>query len=113
MPIQFDVDPTVAHLAAATSAFVRDVVIPAERACGGSVHDAPEDLRRTLQKGARDAGVFAPHVPLRWGGHGLDLRGQAVVFEAAAGDGTRALPFVRCLDAFFAGRRDAATLNRL
>lgn len=83
MPIQFDVDPTVAHLAAATSAFVRDVVIPAERACGGSVHDAPEDLRRTLQKGARDAGVFAPHVPLRWGGHGLDLRGQAVVFEAA------------------------------
>ncbi|WP_327341917.1 acyl-CoA dehydrogenase family protein [Streptomyces europaeiscabiei] len=83
MPIQFDVDPTVAQLAASTSAFVRDVVIPAERACGGSVHDAPEDLRQTLQKGAREAGVFAPHVPTRWGGHGLDLRGQAVVFEAA------------------------------
>ncbi|KND41751.1 MULTISPECIES: acyl-CoA dehydrogenase family protein [Streptomyces] len=83
MPIQFDVDPTVAQLAASTSAFVRDVVIPAERACGGSVHDAPEDLRQTLQKGAREAGVFAPHVPVRWGGHGLDLRGQAAVFEAA------------------------------
>ncbi|MDX3612116.1 acyl-CoA dehydrogenase family protein [Streptomyces europaeiscabiei] len=83
MPIQFDVDPTVAQLAASTSAFVRDVVIPAERACGGSVHDAPEDLREALQKGARDAGVFAPHVPARWGGHGLDLRGQALVFEAA------------------------------
>ncbi|MFF9035489.1 acyl-CoA dehydrogenase family protein [Streptomyces sp. NPDC014892] len=83
MPIQFDVDPTIAQLAASTSAFVREVVIPAERACGGSVHDAPEDVRQTLQKGAREAGVFAPHVPERWGGHGLDLRGQAVVFEAA------------------------------
>ncbi|MDX3545536.1 acyl-CoA dehydrogenase family protein [Streptomyces europaeiscabiei] len=83
MSIQFDVDPTVAQLAASTSAFVHDVVIPAERACGGSVHEAPEDLRQTLQKGAREAGVFAPHVPTRWGGHGLDLRGQAVVFEAA------------------------------
>ncbi|MFF9774206.1 acyl-CoA dehydrogenase family protein [Streptomyces sp. NPDC013978] len=83
MPIQFDVDPTSAQLAASTSAFVREVVIPAERACGGSVHDAPEDVRQTLQKGAREAGVFAPHVPERWGGHGLDLRGQAVVFEAA------------------------------
>ncbi|MFF7842417.1 acyl-CoA dehydrogenase family protein [Streptomyces ossamyceticus] len=83
MPIQFDVDPTVARLAATTSAFVREVVIPAELACGGSVHDGPEDLRQTLQKAAREAGVFAPHVPTRWGGHGLDLRGQAVVFEAA------------------------------
>ncbi|MCP2242388.1 acyl-CoA dehydrogenase family protein [Lentzea aerocolonigenes] len=82
MPIQFDVDPAVAQLAASTSAFVREVVIPAERDCGGSLHDAPESVRETLQKGAREAGVFAPHVATRWGGHGLDLRGQAVVFEA-------------------------------
>ena len=83
MPIQFDVDPAVAPLVAATTEFVREVVIPAERECGGSVHDAPEALRETLQKAAREAGVFAPHVPKRWGGHGLDLRGQAAVFEAA------------------------------
>lgn len=83
MPIQFDVDPTVAQLVASTAEFVREVVVPAERECGGSVHDAPEALRETLQKAARDAGVFAPHVPERWGGHGLDLRGQAAVFEAA------------------------------
>ncbi|WP_329233567.1 acyl-CoA dehydrogenase family protein [Streptomyces canus] len=83
MPIQFDVDPSVARLAEATAEFVRDVVIPAERECGGSVHDAPHALRETLQKGAREAGVYAPHLPERWGGHGLDLRGQAVVFEAA------------------------------
>ncbi|MEU0070094.1 acyl-CoA dehydrogenase family protein [Streptomyces sp. NPDC006332] len=83
MPIQFDVDPSVARLAEATAEFVREVVIPAERECGGSVHDAPRALREALQQGAREAGVFAPHVPERWGGHGLDLRGQAVVFEAA------------------------------
>ncbi|WP_405624364.1 acyl-CoA dehydrogenase family protein [Streptomyces sp. NBC_00076] len=83
MPIQFEVDPSVARLAEATAEFVREVVIPAERECGGSVHDAPQALREALQKGAREAGVFAPHVPKRWGGHGLDLRGQAVVFEAA------------------------------
>jgi acyl-CoA dehydrogenase len=40
-------------------------------------------LRRRLQQAARDAGVFAPHVAPRWGGLGLDLRGQAVVFEEA------------------------------
>ncbi|MER5176990.1 acyl-CoA dehydrogenase family protein [Streptomyces sp. NPDC002896] len=83
MPIQFDVDPSVTRLAEATAEFVREVVVPAERECGGSVHDAPQALREALQKGARDAGVFAPHVPARWGGHGLDLRGQSVVFEAA------------------------------
>jgi len=83
VPVQFDVDPTVAQLAEATAQFVREVAVPAEHECGGSVHDAPEALRERLQKAARDAGVFAPHVPKRWGGHGLDLRGQAVVFEAA------------------------------
>jgi alkylation response protein AidB-like acyl-CoA dehydrogenase len=82
MPIQFDVDPPVARLAEATAEFVREVVIPAERECGGSVHHAPEALRESLQKGAREAGVFVPHMAERWGGHGLDLRGQAVVFEA-------------------------------
>ncbi|MFD5128803.1 acyl-CoA dehydrogenase family protein [Streptomyces olindensis] len=83
MPVQFDVDPLAARLAESTAEFVREVVIPAERACGGSVHDAPEALREALQKDAREAGVFAPHLPARWGGHGLDLRGQAAVFEAA------------------------------
>jgi acyl-CoA dehydrogenase len=83
VPIQFDPDPVVTRLTERTTEFVREVVIPAERACGGSVHDAPESLRQNLHKGAREAGVFAPHVPGRWGGHGLDLRGQAAVFEAA------------------------------
>ncbi len=47
------------------------------------MHDAPDELRRSLQKQARDAGLLAPHVPKEWGGCGLDVRGQSVVFEEA------------------------------
>ncbi|RSM55816.1 acyl-CoA dehydrogenase [Actinoplanes sp. ATCC 53533] len=83
MAISFDVSAEVAGLARRTAEFVRDVVIPEERSCGGSVHDAPEPLRLRLQRAARDAGLFAPHAARRWGGLGLDLRGQAVVFEEA------------------------------
>src|SRR5688572_23968468 len=81
--IGFEVPDEVADLARRTAEFVRNVALPAERECGGSVHDGPEPLRLRLQAAAREAGVFAPHVPPRWGGHGLDMRGQAVVFEEA------------------------------
>lgn len=83
MPIGFEIDEKVAAVARRTTAFVQDVVIPEERACDGNIHAGPEPLRRRLQRAARDAGVFAPHVGTEWGGLGLDLCGQAVVFEAA------------------------------
>jgi acyl-CoA dehydrogenase len=83
MAIQFDIDEPVAELARRTGKFIRETVIPAEEAVHGSVHDGPRELRERLQQAARDAGVFAPHVGAEWGGHGLDVRGQAVVFEAA------------------------------
>lgn len=83
MSIGFEADERAADIARRTTAFVRDVVLPEELACGGSVHTGPEPLRRRLQEAARTAGVFAPHAGTEWGGHGLDLCGQAVVFEAA------------------------------
>jgi acyl-CoA dehydrogenase len=83
VPIEFAPDERAAEAATRVAEFVRDVVLPEEQACDGVVHDGPEPLRRRLQQAARDAGVFAPHVAARWGGLGLDLRGQAVVFEAA------------------------------
>jgi acyl-CoA dehydrogenase len=81
--IGFETDERVADIARRTAEFVRDVVIPEEQACDGNVHAGPEPLRRRLQDAARAAGVFAPHVGTEWGGLGLDLCGQAVVFEAA------------------------------
>ncbi|MEV0641721.1 acyl-CoA dehydrogenase family protein [Streptomyces sp. NPDC050619] len=83
MSIGFETDERVADIAGRTTEFVRDVVLPEEQACDGNVHDGPEPLRRRLQEAARAAGVFAPHVGVEWGGLGLDLCGQAVVFEAA------------------------------
>ncbi|WP_405625788.1 acyl-CoA dehydrogenase family protein [Streptomyces sp. NBC_01396] len=83
MAIGFEIDKRVADIARRTTDFVRDVVVPEEEACDGNVHSGPEPLRRRLQDAARGSGVFAPHVTAEWGGLGLDLCGQAVVFEAA------------------------------
>jgi acyl-CoA dehydrogenase len=83
VPIEFEISSDVADISRRTADFVRRVVLPEEQACGGSVHDGSEPLRRRLQEAARQADVFAPHVARRWGGLGLDMRGQAVVFEEA------------------------------
>lgn len=73
----------VTRLAARTREFVREVVIPVEESCGGILSDAPSELRVSLQAQARDAGLLAPHVSAEWGGLGLNVRGQAAVFEEA------------------------------
>lgn len=85
MAIRFDIEPEIAALAERTREFVHDVVIPVELEIKGSLHDAPdaEAVRARLQSAARAAGLLAPHVGERWGGRGLDVRGQAIVFEAA------------------------------
>lgn len=60
--------------------FIHDVVIPREPAPGESLS---ETVRAELQAAARSAGVFAPHVPQRWGGLGLPISQWPPVFEAA------------------------------
>jgi acyl-CoA dehydrogenase len=77
------VPPDVAGLAERTAQFVRDVVIPVEVQTGGVIHDGPAEVRRSLQSQAAETGLLAPHVPKEWGGCGLDVRGQSVVFEEA------------------------------
>jgi acyl-CoA dehydrogenase len=79
--VDLDPDPDVADLARRTADFVRDVVIPVEEREGGVART--EDVRAGLQKAAQDAGLFAPHVGVEYGGHGLDMRGRAAVFEEA------------------------------
>ena len=80
--IDFELTPAVARLRERTAAFVREVVIPAEsRDLPGHGLDAA--LRAELQAAARQAGVFAPHMPETYGGLGLDVRDQSAVFEEA------------------------------
>ncbi|MFG1667702.1 acyl-CoA dehydrogenase family protein [Streptomyces sp. Y7] len=73
--------PAAADLARRTADFVRDVVIPAEEEHRGIART--ENVRTGLQRAAKEAGVFAPHVGTEFGGHALDMRGRAAVFEEA------------------------------
>jgi acyl-CoA dehydrogenase len=46
-------------------------------------HGPNDSLRHELHQAGRHAGLFAPHVDHEFGGLGLDMRGQAIVFEEA------------------------------
>ena len=81
MAVDLTQDPVAADLARRTADFVREVVIPAEEQHRGVART--ENVRIGLQRAAKDAGVFAPHVGREYGGHGLDMRGRAAVFEEA------------------------------
>lgn len=81
MTIDLTHDDRAKQIAELTTAFVRDVVIDVEVEHAGVVPD--DRVRSDLQRAARDAGVFAPHASPEFGGHGLDMRGRAAVFEEA------------------------------
>ncbi|MFG1945315.1 acyl-CoA dehydrogenase family protein [Nonomuraea sp. NPDC048826] len=83
MSIELSHDPRVVDLAERTARFVREVVVPEEERHGGVAAAGGEELRLRLQAAARQAGLFAPHVSPEYGGHGLDMRGRAAVFEEA------------------------------
>ena len=62
---------------------MRDVVIPAEARDEAAEHGPAPGAARGAAGGGRAAGLFAPHVGAAFGGLGLDVRGQAPVFEEA------------------------------
>lgn len=63
-----------------TRKFIRSVVLPAEPPAGEAL---PPAERRRLQSLAKEAGVFAPHVPERFGGLGLPIDQWSPVFQEA------------------------------
>lgn len=76
--------PSSADLAARTLDFVRAEVLPVEERWEGDLRGPHgEEVRHDLQARARRAGVFAPHAPVEYGGHGLSMLERAPVFEAA------------------------------
>jgi acyl-CoA dehydrogenase len=81
VPIDLAPETGVAELARRTARFISDVVLPVEEEHRGVVHS--DEVRTQLQTAAKEAGVFAPHVAPEVGGHGLDMRGRALVFEEA------------------------------
>ncbi|MDV7241320.1 MULTISPECIES: acyl-CoA dehydrogenase family protein [Rhodococcus] len=84
MAIDLSYAPEVTVLVEKTRAFTREVVLPVEDEHGGDITAAGGDtLRVELQKAAKEAGVFAPHAPVEYGGHGLNMTDRAPVFEEA------------------------------
>ncbi|OAK56230.1 acyl-CoA dehydrogenase family protein [Rhodococcoides kyotonense] len=84
MAIDLSYGPVVENLVQTTRAFVREYVLPIEDENTGNITDAGGDtLRLELQRAARDAGVFAPHAPVEYGGQGLNMSDRAPVFEEA------------------------------
>ncbi|MDG3010152.1 acyl-CoA dehydrogenase [Rhodococcus sp. D2-41] len=84
MPIDFTPTPGAARLAERTREFIRGAILQLEDAHGGDINAAGGDVfRERIQQQAREAGVFAPHAPTEFGGHGLDMRDRAAVFEEA------------------------------
>jgi len=80
--VDFTIDPQVAALRDRVRAFIDGVVIPSEPNVDPHGYPASERLRRQ-RDAAKGAGLFAPHVGTEFGGLGLDVRAQTVIFEEA------------------------------
>jgi len=63
-----------------TRAFIREIVLPAEPAPGAPLDDATRD---SLRAAAREAGVFAPHAPVEYGGGGIPIDQWSPIFQEA------------------------------
>ncbi|MEV7843374.1 acyl-CoA dehydrogenase [Streptomyces cyaneofuscatus] len=72
--------PEVEELRERTRRFVREVVIDAEPAPGERLD---QDTRGRLQAAAKDAGVFAPHVPKEYGGQGTPIEHWSPILQEA------------------------------
>lgn len=71
---------SVEDLRQRTREFIRNTVIPAEPRPGQALNVA---VRRELAAAARAADVFAPHVPVKFGGQGLPVEHWSPVFQEA------------------------------
>jgi acyl-CoA dehydrogenase len=75
------IPPELAALRERVAAFVREVVLPSEDELGLGQPSAA--LRERLQGAAAAAGLLSPQVPEEFGGLGLSMFGQSLVFEEA------------------------------
>jgi acyl-CoA dehydrogenase len=76
--IDFTIPPELDELRGRVASFVRDQVLPAEE------HLDEEDLEEILtplRKGAREAGLWTPHLPPEWGGLGVGPLGMALISQ--------------------------------
>ena len=80
--MDFRLSPALLELKQRTATFIQDYVIP-EEGHGDEHTILPADTLIALRSQAKEAGLYVPHVEKAWGGLGLDMREQSVVFEEA------------------------------
>jgi acyl-CoA dehydrogenase len=95
LAIDFSLPSDVGDLCERVQQFIRAGVIPAEAEAFADSKGPTDALRRDLQDKAAATGLLAHHLQPRWGGLGLDMRGQGVVFEEA-GYSLLGLPALNC-----------------
>ncbi|MFV0296344.1 MAG: acyl-CoA dehydrogenase family protein [Hyphomicrobiaceae bacterium] len=81
--MDFTIDKPLAELRDRVAAFVREKIIPFEKDPRWTDHGISEDMRRDLNKTAKEAGLLGINSPKEFGGQGFSHFEQAVVFEAA------------------------------
>ena len=81
--IGFSLTDDLTELKDRISMFVRDKIISYENDPRNTNHGPSDDLRLELNELARQAGLFTPQLPEKWGGLGLNHVGTAIALEAA------------------------------
>jgi acyl-CoA dehydrogenase len=79
--MDFELKPELAALRTQIRAFLDDKVIPVEKRIIAEDRERKYDTLRALQRDARAAGLFTPHLPVEFGGRGLGIMGMCVLFR--------------------------------
>jgi acyl-CoA dehydrogenase len=79
--MDFTLTPELSSLRARTRGFMDEHVLPNERAIVDEDRTKKYDTLRGLQRRAREAGLFVPHLPPELGGLGLGVMGMCVLFR--------------------------------
>ena len=79
--MDFTLTPELAQLRRTIRAFVDERIIPRERAIVEEDRAKNRDTLRALQREAKAAGLWTPHLPSELGGRGLGIWGMCTLFR--------------------------------
>lgn len=83
LDLNFALPADVVALAEEVLTFVKEKVVPYESDPRWTAHGPTDELRAELIALAKQAGVFAPHVPAEYGGRNLSHIGRSAILTAA------------------------------
>jgi acyl-CoA dehydrogenase len=86
--IDFDIPAELDGIRRRVAEFVQEEVLPVE---AGVTEETFEEVLTELRKRAREAGLWAPHLPPEWGGMGLRALGMALVSQELGVSGLASL----------------------